>query len=113
MKMRIEPESIESAKARAIKIHGDAIGRFAIYFPGKKLASVGSEKPRYQQVLTDFKQSLIGIYDCEIDVSLILDDIEAYYDEYKVLCAARAKDVPVFRSAGRRVKKSVEAKEVG
>ena len=111
--MRVEPESIIKAKARAKKILSMAHTPFALYFPNAKLAGVSQVSHRFDIVFETYPWSILGVYEPSCPFQSIEADIETYYAEYASMLEARnaidrAKkvEVPVFRSSGRRDKEA-------
>lgn len=112
VRMRKQPEPIEKAKARARLILSKEFSRFALYFPTAKLGGVSIHSHRFELVMQEFPNAIIGVYDPSCPFRLIEDDIDSYYADYAAMvearqAIARAKaitETPIFRSSGRRLK---------
>lgn len=97
-----QPEEKSRAIARAIRVFEQARTTIAFFFIGGKLSSTQKDSPDFDDRVSQFSSSLVGVYDVTADYRDILDDIGAYYKMFDVPLPVPDLAIPVFRSSGRR-----------
>ncbi len=73
-------ETAAQAFQRAMSITDSFTCGFALYMMAGQIRCARKSSSCYENRIDKFKNALIGVYDRDIDYSLIRQDIDAYYE---------------------------------
>ena len=76
-------ESAELAFQRAMSITDSFTCGFALYMMAGQIRCARKSSKCYEKRVELFKHAIIGVYDRDVDYSLIRQDIDAYYEMFQ------------------------------
>ena len=97
----LEPK--EKAIARVIGVWSSSKSPIALYYANGKLCISKEGSTLHETRLKVHAQNLIGVYDVDCQLRMIIEDIDYFYAHLPVAPQA-LPEIPVFRSSGRRNK---------
>lgn len=81
----IQPEPIKAALKRLQSKLNKCVSteNMMVYFHANRLSTVMANCDKYHKILASGTTSIVGIYDVNADYENIVEDVHAYYDEFK------------------------------
>lgn len=96
-------ETKEKAIERVIGIWSSSKSPIAVYCANDKICISKEGSTLHETRLKVHAENLIGVYDFDCQLRMIIEDIDYFYAHLPVVPQA-LPEIPVFRSSGRRNK---------